>query len=96
MDVCECCQCDPCDCHGVNDEEYELWRVGQDPSDPGREDHVMDGSGSGCQSVPSDQVEKWNHSQDRILSEGLCDTVQGSEETPVGSHPSWCFLYWNS
>lgn len=31
MGYCECCGCDPCDCHGVNDENEtygQFWRMG--------------------------------------------------------------------
>ena len=71
MELCECCQCDPCDCHGVNDEECEFWGMVKNGSDQVREDHGLDGQGSGCQPVPSVKMATGGHPQDRILSEGL-------------------------
>lgn len=71
MDVCEVCECSPCDCHGMNDEKKELWGMGQDSSDKRRENNGMDGKGSWCQSVPAIQVAPGGCPQDRILSEGL-------------------------
>lgn len=87
MDVCEVCECSPCDCHGMNDEEKKLWGMGQNSSDKRREDHGMDGQGSGGQSVPSIQVATGGSSQDRILSEGLFCTCNYTGKAHLWDNP---------
>lgn len=76
--VCVCCECDPCDCHGMNDETEELWGMGENTGNPARKDHGLDIQGSGGQPVPVHQVETGGHTQHRILSEGLQCTCQYS------------------
>ena len=44
--MCECCQCDPCDCHGVNDAKQQngqFWRVGTAQPNGPRQNHNMVG-----------------------------------------------------
>lgn len=72
--VCVCCECNPCDCHGINDETEEFWGMGKDTIDPARKNHGLDVQGSGDQPVPIDQVETRSDTQHRILSEGLLCT----------------------
>lgn len=76
--VCVCCECDPCDCHGMNDEKKELWGMGQDTSDQRRKNHGLDVQGSGGQPVHPNQVETGGNTQHRILFQGLCCTCQYS------------------
>ena len=51
MDVCEVCECSPCDCHGMNDEK-NIWGMGQSAGDQRREKYGVDGAGSGCKPIP--------------------------------------------
>lgn len=87
MGKCEVCQCDPCDCHGMNDETEKLWGMGQDTGDQRREDHGLDGQGSGGQPVPSVQVATGGHSQDRILSEGMLCTCNFTGQAHLWDSP---------
>ena len=87
MDVCNVCECSPCDCHGMNDETEKFWRMGKDTSDKRREEHGMDGQEGGRQPVPSDKVAPGGGTQDRILPEGLCGTVHHSGQAHLYHHP---------
>lgn len=53
MAFCACCGCDPCDCHGVNDENKkngQFWRVGAPQFNHAWQNHYMVGRSIGIQS----------------------------------------------
>ena len=84
--VCEVCECSPCDCHGMSDEK-NIWGMGPNTGDQRREEHGMDGQGSGCQSVPSYKMAPGGRTQDRILPEGLCGSVHHPVQAHLYHHP---------
>lgn len=74
---CEVCGCDPCDCHGVND---ELWGMAEERTDKKQQDNVLDGQEVGGQSQCVDQVETGHQPQNTILLDGLCDPCRYAED----------------
>ena len=65
-DVCECCLCDPCDCHGMND---ELWRMGQTECHQRGQNTCMVGARNRDQSKSGQQVEEREHSTHSVFFE---------------------------
>lgn len=90
-DYCECCGCNPCDCHGVND---ELWRMDQTGSDKEREDTGMVGQGDRNKPVSGQPVEDRDNPTNRILSEDLHRDCEDKQETSPKGHTKRGFLYW--
>lgn len=89
--VCECCQCDPCDCHGMND---ELWRMGQTEHNQGRQDTCLASKGDRNQSKSGQQVEERKHSKNPVFLEDLQRYCEAAKAAHPGSHPRRGFLYW--
>lgn len=88
---CECCGCDPCDCHGVND---ELWRMDKTGSDQEWEDPGMVGEGDRHQPVSGQPMANRNDTAHRILLEDLQRDCKDKQEASPPSHPKRGFLYW--
>ena len=74
---CEVCGCDPCDCHGVND---DIWGMVENRTDQGRQDNVLDGQKIGSGSQCPDKMENRNQPKDRTFLESLCHPCRYSEE----------------
>ena len=90
-DVCECCLCDPCDCHGMND---ELWRMGQTECHQRGQNTCMVGARNRAQSKSGQQVEEREHSTHSVFFEDLQRDCETAGKTNPGSHPRRGFLYW--
>ena len=76
-EICEVCQCDPCDCNdwGV----YEFWGVVPRRGEQKRSDHNMAGSSNRSSPKPHSQMEdEKQQPQNRILFVDLYNTGTGS------------------
>lgn len=90
-EACQCCDCDPCDCHGVND---ELWRMGKTECDQGRQDPCMVSETDRNQPKSGQPVEERKHSTQSVLLEDLQRDCETAKAASPGSHPRRGFLYW--
>lgn len=95
--VCLCCECDPCDCHGVNEDDEtdaEFWRVEQKSSNTRGQKPCMVGTTNQLQSKFGVTMETRDNTQNREFSKGVCSDSKIAEQTIVGSHERGCFIYW--
>ena len=90
-EACQCCDCDPCDCHGVND---ELWGMDKTECDQGRQDTCMVSKADRDQPKSGQQVEERKHSKNSVLLEDLQRDCETARAASPGSHPRRGFLYW--
>lgn len=88
---CDCCGCDPCDCHGVND---ELWRMDQTDSDQGRQDPCMASEADRNKPKSGEPMENGQHSKNSVFLEDLRSDCEAAKKANPGSHPRSGFLYW--
>jgi len=89
-EYCECCENDPCDCHGVTD---ELWRMDKTECDQGRQDTCMASAPDRDQPESGQSLEKRQHSKDCILSEDLQSDFEAAEKANLRCHIRRGFLY---
>ena len=90
---CPCCGCNPCDCHGVND---ELWRMGAQTGNQSRQNSCMVGKRDRNQSISCQPMANREHSKNRILSADLHSDFEVIPQASFAGHPRRCFLYWDS
>lgn len=77
LDICESCQCDPCDCFDWGD--YEFWGVVSSRDNSLREnDHMASSSSGGSSESNSKMEDQRQHPQNRILSEDLPDSINSA------------------
>lgn len=75
---CECCQCLPCDCDGVNN---EFWGILQTADNKGRKDYNMASQPDRSTSESNSQVEnQGKQSKGRILPKNLSCTCNFTGE----------------
>lgn len=90
---CPCCGCNPCDCHGVND---ELWGMGAQRSHQSKQNSCMVGQRDRNKSISGKPMENRKHSKNRILSANLQSDFEVIAQASFAGHPRGCFLYWDS
>ena len=78
--ICEICECDPCDCEDLMGFNNELWGVGKKRNERDGEISPLVDERDWSQRINGKQMEEGNQTQDRILSESLCDHFQGEED----------------
>jgi len=87
---CECCDNDPCDCHGVTD---ELWRMDQTECDQGRENACLASAADRDKPESGQSLEKRQHSKNTVLSEDLQSDSEAAEQTNSRGYIRRGFLY---
>ena len=90
---CPCCGCEPCDCHGVNN---ELWGMGQKTSNQPRQNSGLVGKRDWNQSISCQPLENRKHTKNRILLKDLHSDFQVIPQASFAGNPRRCFLYWDS
>ena len=91
---CPCCECDPCDCHGIGEQD-EFWRVGQSTGDKRTKDTGMVGQRDWRQSKSGQPLEDRQHTKNSVLSEGGSGDIQTTGPPIQPSSETWCFIYWD-
>lgn len=87
---CECCDNDPCDCHGVTD---ELWRMDQTECDQGRQDTCLASAADRDKPESGQSLEKRQHSKNTVLSEDLQSDSKAAEQANPRGYIRRGFLY---
>jgi hypothetical protein len=87
---CECCENDPCDCHGVTD---ELWRMDQTECDPGGKNTCLASAANRDQPESGQSLEKRQHSKNTVLSEDLQSDSKAAEQANPRGYIRRGFLY---
>ncbi len=78
---CEICECDPCDCDDLMGYNDELWGVGTKGNERDGEISPLVNERDWSQRINGEQMAQGNQTQDRILSESLCDHFAGEEDS---------------
>lgn len=79
--ICEICECDPCDCEDLMGFNNELWGVGKERNERDGEISPLVDERDWSQRINGKQMEEGNQTQDRILSQGVCDHFEGEEDS---------------